>query len=126
MKTKITRSKDVLALTLAITSGEEGDIVYPSGDLAVSKAPANSRNVLGILAYKDKEGDGTVETNFSREMEVEFDGAVAPGDYVKIGANNPSGEQCYKKWVSGTDAESLRIGLCIKGGADESVGIIVM
>ena len=126
VKTTVNRSRSILAIEGTISSGEVRDAVYPSGDNAFSKAGADCANVVGILAYKASDGKGTVETFYNHELDVEFDGAVAAGEFVKIGADNPSSEQCYKKWVQGVDNESLRCGLCIKGGADEEIGTILV
>lgn len=121
----LTSVNDVIAIGVTVTSGAVGDQVYPSGDNAVSKAAADAANVLGTLANKNKELNGTysgtVETPFHRKVQAECDGAIAAGDWVKIGALNGT-TQTLKKWTVSTDAESLRIGLCVVGAADEGNG----
>lgn len=121
------RADRMMGIEVTVNSGEIGDLVYFSDDDTVSVAGADCANKAGILAWKDsKTGEGMVETFFHHEVYVEFDGAVAAGDWVKVGAPNANGEQTFKKWVSGTDAETLRVGMCKLGGADEAKGEILI
>ncbi len=64
-------------------------------------------------------GSGTVETRFNELVEIKAAGAVAAGDVVKMAApDGVTGESRAAVFVSGTDAESRRYGVCWKGGAD--------
>jgi hypothetical protein len=133
--------KEVMAIGVTVTTGAVGDQVYPSGDSAVSKAAADAANVCGTLVSKNTKLDGTyegvVETPFTRKVQAQCDGAIAAGEWVKIGAADGD-TQTFKKWtpivttvtfddpnyvVTETgDHDRLRIGMCLVGAADGAEG----
>jgi hypothetical protein len=127
MPTIYSRQENPLCPVVTVNTGEVGDLVYFSDDDTVSKAAADCGNVAGVLAYKNtKTNEGTLESFFHHELEVECSGAIAAGDWIKVAAPNASGDQTFAKWTAGTDADHLRCGMCKVGGADTAKGVFLV
>lgn len=96
-------------------------LVSITGDRQVDKAAANGF-AIGRLIVPAKEDDteGTVETRFKEKVEMEADGIVAAGNWVKLGALSPTdGKHTAKVWVEDTDALTRLYGIAFIGAADE-------
>lgn len=118
-----------LAVPATVETGglDQDTLVKITGDATVDKAGANDK-AIGTLRVPAKNDDeiGTVETPFKALIEIEADGAVVAGAWVKIGAvGGTSGEQTAKTWTEGTaladnDSDKALLGVCWVGGADEA------
>ncbi len=118
--------KGLLAVTATVTTGDIGDYVYPTGDETVSKAGADCETVIGFITrVHPLTREGTVETRFRHEKWVTASGALAFGDYIKIGPET-DGKQTMTKWDSASDAERLRVGLIWAGAADGGEAIALL
>ena len=111
--------------TVATAALAQDTMMKITGDATVDKAAANE-DAIGTLRVPSKtaNGTGTVETKFKELIEIEADGAVAAGDWVKLGALNGT-TQTAKVWTEGTasadnDAQKRLLGVCWVGGADEA------
>lgn len=116
-----------LAVPATVETGglDQDTLVKITGDATVDKATADS-DAIGTLRVPAKNDDeiGTVETKFKELIEIEADGAVNAGDWVKLGALN-AGAQTAKAWTEGTaaadnDSQKRLLGVCWIGGADEA------
>ncbi|MCP4218011.1 MAG: hypothetical protein GY765_25435 [bacterium] len=123
---KISASSERLALSAECADAVRNNLVKIIGDDTVACA-GPGENAVGYLRCQDLGIDGlwTVELFYSKEMEVEFSETVVAGDYMKI-SDLTEGVQKFGKWVAGTDAEYLRVGVCWNGGDTTSGGSILI
>lgn len=102
-----------------------GDFVTIAGVNEVAVAGAGDV-IIGTIFWKETlPGATTIETIYSEKKYVIFTETLAPGDYVKMGAADGNGNQRVAKWVEGTDAEKLKIGVCWVGGNADETGEIL-
>lgn len=97
-------------------------IVSITGDATVDKAAADDTPIGRIVVPANTaDGLGTVETKFKELVEMEADGILAAGAYVKLGALSPTDtKHTAKAWVEGTDSIKRLYGVVWVGGADEA------
>ncbi len=93
-----------------IVDDREVDIADTEDDFCVGRA---------VKPAKAIDGTGTVETRFKELIEIRADGAIAAGEFVKIGSVD-TGLQCVTEFVPGTDSPELLFGVCWFGGADNA------
>ncbi len=103
-------------------AGNVNEFVKIIADNKVATAGAGD-TVIGFIRWKDNPlpGDVTVETIFHNHAYVVFSETITAGDWLKAGAPNGT-VQRFAKWVQGTDAEKLRVGICIVGGSANATG----
>lgn len=113
--------------TVATANLPQDSLVAITGNATVDKCAADGFPI-GRLSVPSKttNGPGTVETKFKELVEMEADGAVSAGDWVKLGAFSPTtGKHTAKVWTEGTaaadnDPVKRAYGVCWVGGADEA------
>jgi hypothetical protein len=102
-------------------------LVSITGNGTVGKCAADGFPIgrLSVPA-KTANGPGTVETKFKELVEMEADGSITAGDWVKLGTLSPTtGKHTAKVWTEGTaaadnDPVKRAYGVCWVGGADEA------
>lgn len=119
-ESKYSNPGGTIALSMAVDTAAlpENTVVEYTGDYQVDKAAAGSAKVAGSLVVPAKTagGMGTVETGYARVDTVQAAETLAAGDYVKVGADDGDGNQQFAKWVSASDAASLKLGQVVSGG----------
>jgi hypothetical protein len=124
---KLTMHSEGLAVSAPCADGHIGDLVKISGDETVTIASPGD-DIFGFLRFKDPTLDDwwTVEVfSYRTELIVPFTEAIAAGEYVKYG-DLTDGVQSFSKWLDGTDAEKLKIGVCWVGGDATTEGHILI
>mgnify|MGYP001143154676 CR=1 FL=1 len=104
-----------------------GTAVALTGAAAREVDAATSGDIVaGHLFAKPRyfPGTGTMITRYSEEREALFEGAVAPGDLVKIGTADGEGNQRYTAFDPATESHELIAGLCIEGATDAEGSIL--
>jgi len=121
------QKQECVAVSGTLQSGSLGDIVKITGDYTFAPATAGTIGV-GWVSWRPLivPGVATIETFGMKVLTCDFGGAVVAGEYVKIGTPGTSGNQRVIKWISGTDAESLKIGICLSGGSTDGSGDILI
>lgn len=102
-------------------------LVAITGDATVDKAAANGAAIGRlVVAPTVADGEGTVETKFKELVEMEADGALSAGAFVKLGTLSPTtGKHTAAAWTEGTaladnDVDRRLFGVVWVGGADEA------
>jgi hypothetical protein len=124
---KVFSTTERIGLTAALSgTGLINDLVKIAGDETVATA-GPGEIAVGYLRCKEPNlsADYTVEAFYSNELIVEFTETVQAGDWVKI-TDLTDGVQKFGKWVQGTDAESLKVGICWIGGNTTTAGHILV
>ena len=123
--TTLTNPGGVIAITATVDAIlAAGTVVELTGDYTVNKPAADSVKVVGrLLKASAAQGDvRAVETQFRRVEPVILTETVVAGDFLKIGADDGSGNQRFAKWATGANEAALLVAQALEGGdADDTV-----
>lgn len=92
-------------------------IVKITGNRTVDTAQAGD-SPFGRVSVVPKAANalGTVETFFRERHDLKTTTTIVAGDNFKLAAKDTDGSTRVAKWVSGTDAQELKCGVCWYGG----------
>lgn len=103
--------------------------VYISGDgkvkpvASIDESEANVKAMAGQSRAQAKTGydkQVAVKTPFTLWMKAKAGDTVAAGDPVKYESGTGAKPNYFKKFIEDTDGETMYVGKCIVGGADEA------
>jgi hypothetical protein len=127
---KLKAQVEGLAIPATVVTADlpKDTLVAVTADATVDKCAADGFPI-GRLSVPAKLANtqGTVETKFKELVEMEADGAINAGDWVKLGALSPTtGKHTAKVWTEGTasadnDPIKRAYGVAWVGGADEAI-----
>lgn len=110
---------EMIALPDAIFASklEKNIIVRITGNRTIDAAAAG-HTPLGRVSVPAKAANelGTVEVFYRERHDLKTTGTIVAGDFFKMAALDTDGTNRVAKWVSGTDAEELKCGVCWFGG----------
>jgi hypothetical protein len=106
---------------------KKGDWVKITGDATVDIITVEDDFAVGFVFVGPRvaDGKGTVMTRYDYLIDMLCDGAIAAGEFVKLG-EAVGGEQTLAKFTPGVDAPQLNLGICWVGAADNVVGTFLV
>lgn len=117
--------KDVITCYGTVPAGTTpGETLKVTGDEAFGRAGAGETPKGYLFSPREASGRGEVVLIGSAIQNVKLGAALAAGAEVKCGAD-ASGVQTVVAFVDGTDAEKLRLGWLLVGGASGATGKLV-
>ena len=107
----------VVAIFAAVLKKDQ--IVSITANKTVNKSGADAIAVGRVLVPPTViNGEGTIEVFYRELHDIKTTTNIAAGDFFKMAAaDGTTGENRIAKWVSGTDAEELKCGICWSGGS---------
>ncbi|MBX7170154.1 MAG: hypothetical protein K1X72_04300 [Pyrinomonadaceae bacterium] len=107
----------VVAIFAAVLKKDQ--IVSITANKTVNKSGAGSIAFGRVLVPAKAAGEeGTIEVFYREYHDIKTTTNIAANDFFKMAApDGTTGENTIAKWVSGTDAEELKAGICFNGAS---------
>lgn len=120
----IPQTVENFALTMICSAPVKNAMVKLTGDNTVEVAGDGDIAMGFIRRIVDKPGKNlvVVETFYTTYLPAIYTETLAAGDFTKLGAPDGDGNQRFAQWIEGTDAEALKTGLVVFGGAADTTG----
>lgn len=118
-----------LAIRGTVETGDlpKDTLMAITGNATVDKGGANA-HCLGRLTVPAKNADeeGTIETRYKEMFDIKASGALAAGEFWKLGApDGTTGENTAAKFVPGTDAEERKCGVVWIGASSGGTATVL-